>query len=201
MHGLVGVLDSGPGEHRRRRPRRSTSRAATSSASAPSAWSRRCVCEACSHACALLCVCVFVCVCVCARVCVRVCVCVCVFVCICVRVYQHHLTSPSRTSLAPGTFRKMAKPRLWPTMSAFGKTRKRTPQTSNLKPQTSNLKLFRFGDLNYRVQTSSTITNAQIIQWCTDSNFHALNRLRPEPQTPTHKPQTPNHKPQNTRPN
>ncbi len=34
---------------------------------------------------------------------------------------------------------------------------------------------FWFGDLNYRVQTSSTITNAQIIQWCSDSNFHALN--------------------------
>ena len=34
---------------------------------------------------------------------------------------------------------------------------------------------FWFGDLNYRVQTSSTVTNAQIVQWCTDSNFHALN--------------------------
>jgi hypothetical protein len=34
---------------------------------------------------------------------------------------------------------------------------------------------FWFGDLNYRVQTSSTITNAQIIQWCSESNFHALN--------------------------
>jgi len=34
---------------------------------------------------------------------------------------------------------------------------------------------FWFGDLNYRIQTSSTVTNAQIVQWCSDSNFHALN--------------------------
>jgi hypothetical protein len=34
---------------------------------------------------------------------------------------------------------------------------------------------FWFGDLNYRVQTSSTITNAQIIQWCSTSDFRSLN--------------------------